>query len=133
MADHHYLIADDSPTVRLSLQKMLAAEGVAKEHVLLAEDGEEALEHFRSHRPAVVFLDIRMPGLGGEDTARRMLEERPETKLVIITGADRTDDQVRRLVSLGAFELLLKPLRQRDVADLLYTIEVEAGRIIRIP
>lgn len=128
----NYLIVDDAPTVRMMLQRMLQEEGVDTDHVLVADSGEEALELFRTHDPHVVFMDIHMPGMDGEQAASTILLEDPMTKLVVVTGSTRDDEEVRRLISLGAYEFLAKPIRREDIRNILRLIEAEEGRTGRI-
>lgn len=127
-----YLIADDSPTVQLTLQKMLEAQGVPEDSIHVAKDGEQALELFREHEPDVVFMDIDMPGMGGEQAASTMMMERPLCKVVVVTGATRQDEQVKRLISLGAYEFLEKPIRQNEIRELFSLMASEEGRTGRI-
>lgn len=127
-----YLIADDSPTVQLTLKKMLENQGVPEDKIQVAEDGETALELFREHEPDVVFMDIDMPGIGGEQAASTMMMERPMCKIVVVTGATRDDEQVKRLISLGAYEFLEKPIRHAEIRSLFSLMADEDGRAGRI-
>lgn len=127
-----FLIVDDAPPVRLTLERMLRQQEIAEDRIHSADSGEEALEVFRAERPEVVFMDVRMPGMGGEQTASTMLMEAPETKIVVITGETRDDEQVKRLISLGAFEVIEKPIRAAEIREVLRIIEEESGRAGRI-
>ena len=66
------LIADDTKINRDVLSKILSDLGV---EVLEAENGQQAVEMARSHRPDIVFMDIRMPVMEGLQAARLLLEE----------------------------------------------------------
>ncbi len=59
---HKILIVDDEPNILISLEYLMKREGY---EVLLARDGEEALAAIRRERPALVLLDVMMPGLTG--------------------------------------------------------------------
>lgn len=131
MADK-YLIVDDSPTVQLTLKKMLEGQGIREADVLVAGGGEEGLELFKEHEPAVVFMDIAMPDMDGEEATTAMLNERPLTKIVVISGASRDEDHVRRLISRGAYEFIEKPIRQAQIKELFSLIAAEEGRVGRI-
>jgi DNA-binding NarL/FixJ family response regulator len=51
-----------------------------------AESGEEAINLVRQHHPNVVLLDVNMPGIGGVETTRRLLQTAPETKVLAVSG-----------------------------------------------
>jgi two-component system chemotaxis response regulator CheY len=126
------LLVDDSPTIRMVLRAMLQQAGVPEGGIVEASTGESAVTLFRESKPDVVFLDVEMPGLDGEGTAMAMLREHPLAKLVLTTGLERTDPRVRRLVSLGAFDVVEKPLRRDRIEDVLRLVDEhdrQAGRI----
>lgn len=130
--DESFLIVDDAPTVRLTLERMLRQQDISENRIHSADSGEEALEVFRAEDPDVVFMDVRMPGMDGEQTASTMLMEAPQTKIVVITGETRDTEQVKRLISLGAFEFIEKPIRVAEIREVLRIIEEESGRAGRI-
>jgi len=51
-----------------------------------AESGEEAITLVRQHHPNVVLLDVNMPGIGGVETTRRLLQTAPDTKVLAVSG-----------------------------------------------
>lgn len=128
----HYLIVDDSPVIRQTLSKMLERLAPEPPKLSTAEDSESGLKTFREASPDVVFLDVRLPDVDGEQTLRVMFEENPETRVVVITGLMEDDEQVREMLSMGAFALLQKPIHTEDVEELLRLLDQEesgAGRI----
>lgn len=131
-ADRAYLIVDDAPTIRRTLQGYLQHEGAHDEDIHVAADGEEGLELFRENEPDIVFMDIAMPGVDGEQAAQAMLTEDPMVKIVVITGKVRSDEQAERLISMGAFAFLEKPVRRSDIERVLQEIDTEEGRGGRI-
>lgn len=127
-----FLIVDDSPVIRRTLEKMLRRFGSGNARISTAADSQQALKEFRDKRPDVVLLDIQLPDVGGEQTARVMFNEDPSTRIVAITGLMEEDQRVRDLLSMGAFSLLTKPIHSSDVEELLRLLEEEesgAGRI----
>jgi signal transduction histidine kinase/ligand-binding sensor domain-containing protein/ActR/RegA family two-component response regulator len=79
------LVAEDQDAVRSLVVRTLTSKGYK---VLKAADGEEALtiaEGFEGHID-LLFTDIVMPGLNGQDLARRILEKRPETRVILTSG-----------------------------------------------
>src|SRR5579862_3195394 len=80
------VIADDERLMREQLRARLAEVWPELQIVGEAKNGLEAVELVAQHRPEVVFLDIRMPGLSGVDAARRIAQLEPR-------GAAGTDEE----------------------------------------
>jgi len=100
------VIADDQRLVRQGLRLILESEPGIQ---VLAEaaDGAEAVALVREHSPAVALLDIRMPVLDGLRAARQVLEQCPETRVLILTTFN-TDEYVYEALRAGASGFLLK-------------------------
>ncbi|ENU81736.1 MULTISPECIES: response regulator transcription factor GacA [unclassified Acinetobacter] len=79
------LVVDDHELVRTGICRMLA-DHADVEVIGQAESGEEALTLARQYRPNVVLLDVNMPGIGGVETTRRLLQITPETKVIAVSG-----------------------------------------------
>jgi len=79
------LVVDDEPTLRSVIRRCLVREGYS---VLLAEDGERALEVAQSHTGPIALLisDVVMPGLSGPELARRLRVDRPRLGVLLISG-----------------------------------------------
>jgi DNA-binding NarL/FixJ family response regulator len=107
------LIADDSEMIRHAVRGLLSAQAdweISGE----ACDGPQALEKSRELRPDLILLDINMPGSTGLQTARRIRQEIPETKILIMSlhdavrflptvreaGADGCVDKARLAIDL---------------------------------
>jgi CheY-like chemotaxis protein len=102
------LVADDDRVTRRVLTMLLERQGF---RVLVAEDGQEALQHVRSSRPSIVFLDARMPAPDGYDVCRTIRDERlaqPEPFVIMLTAAGQESDR-RRAAAAGVNEFLTKP------------------------
>jgi len=78
------LIADDNFDMRLLVRATLGGEARV-DVVAEAEDGDAALEAFRTAAPDVCVLDYRMPGLTGLEAGARILEERPDAKVLLFS------------------------------------------------
>ena len=113
------MIVDDEEDMRALLRSLIE---VANEGLKVADeaaDGDEALRRWREHRPEVVLLDQRMPGLSGLETAELMLREDP-TQMVILFSAYLDEDiklaaaglGIRRCVSKGDAQRLVSRLRE---------------------
>lgn len=127
-----YLIVDDSPVIRQTLEKMLERLGSADAQIWTAETSKGALETFREQDPDVVFMDIQLPDVDGEQTAKVILTEDPQTRVIAITGLMEDDQRVRDMISMGAFDFVQKPIHSSDVEELLHLLDQEdsgAGRI----
>jgi CheY-like chemotaxis protein len=79
------LLAEDEPTVRLLMKRVLERAGYA---VLVANDGEEALEIARAYGSSIDALvtDVIMPGMGGGELSRRMRADRPSIRVLHVSG-----------------------------------------------
>ena len=97
------LLVEDEPAVRRLFVRALAREGY---RIHEARDGQEAVELFRRHGPSIDLLvtDLRMPQMGGVELARRLRAERPEMKLLCVSGYAGHDD-----VPVIDAEFLAKP------------------------
>ena len=104
------LLAEDDPDVRRLLTDVLTGEGF---HVLSASNGEAALKLARKHSGQIDLLitDVQMPKLDGFDLRERLCLERPDIKLLVISGALGSN-------ILGAdFPLLRKPFLPSELAS----------------
>ncbi len=110
MAEVHIktiLVAEDDPETRTILQHGLTRAGY---HVVIAEDGEQALEKFRETRPDLVLLDIEMPRLNGWEVLERLKSGWRSRKVpvMVITGKTSDDDKIRGY-ELGVDYYVTKP------------------------
>lgn len=118
------LVCDDEPYVVESVSYVVRRAGF---EVLTAEDGEAALATARHEKPDLVFLDIMMPGLSGDEVCRRLKTD-PATKgayVVILTARGQEEDE-RRAMEMGADEFMTKPFSPRKLRDKLLQILGEA-------
>lgn len=101
------LIADDEPSMRLLVTATISSDQVT---VLEAADGDEAWALIEQHRPALVLLDVQMPGQTGIELTVRIRQD-PElagTKIVILTSKAQATDVAHGLAA-GADLYLTKP------------------------
>ncbi|MDY7090239.1 MAG: response regulator transcription factor [Actinomycetota bacterium] len=109
------LLVDDDALVRAGLAMMLGAFDDL-EVVGAVSDGSEVASAVNSHRPDVVLMDIRMPGLDGL-TATETLRARKDAPEVIVLTTFDTDEHVLRALRAGAGGFLLKHTPPREIAD----------------
>ena len=122
------LIADDQALVRAGFRMILEAQpGI--EVVAEAADGEAAVRLSRRHRPDVVLMDVRMPGLDGLEATRRILHaDRPAQpgeppRVVILTTFD-LDEYVYAALQAGASGFLLKDVSPEHLVGAVRIVAV---------
>jgi AmiR/NasT family two-component response regulator len=115
------VLAEDEALIRLDLKEMLEEEGY--EIVAEAGDGESAVRMASEHRPDLVVLDIKMPGLDGLSAAKRIAEERLGPVLILTAFSQK--DLVERAAQAGAMGYLVKPFQK---GDLIPAIELAMAR-----
>lgn len=113
------LLVDDEETFTDSLAKVLRRRGL---EVAVAASGEEGIAYLTQRDYDVVVLDLRMPGLDGLATLRRLKELRPTTQVIMLTGHGTVDAGIEAL-RLAAFDFMLKPA----VTDRLVEVISAAG------
>ena len=121
------LVVDDNKDAADSLALLLRLQG---HDVRVAHDGTSALVVAQSHRPAVVFLDIGMPGMDGYEVARRMrgMSESTETVIAALTGWGQQEDRAR--TAAGGFDHhLVKPVASDVLETLINRIQSRSERI----
>ena len=102
------LVIDDDPLVRNTILRILRASGF---EVVAAEDGLRGMKVFRSEAPDLVITDIIMPDQEGIQTIIEMRRERPNAKIIAISGGGRVAnaDFLSMARSLGADSVVAKP------------------------
>jgi two-component system NarL family response regulator len=110
------LLVDDHQILLEGFKDLLEFRGV--DVVGMAHDGYEAIEQARDLRPDVVLMDVKMPGMSGIEATRRIKEEIPEAKVVILTVSQEEEDLFEALRS-GASGYLLKSLEPDQFFTLL--------------
>src|SRR3990172_1892971 len=107
------LVVDDEERNLRLMTAMLEPQGY---DVVLARDGEEALQKARMDLPDVVLLDIMMPGLDGFEVARQ-LRDSQETRtvpIIMVTALNEVNDRVKAL-EVGADDFLTKPVDKTEL------------------
>lgn len=125
------LIADDAEVVRLLIGRFVETLG---HQVLLARDGVEALEVFRSQRPDMILMDMLMPRMDGPEAARLVKAEAGEHWIpVVLVTAVGEEDKLADAIEIGADDYLLKPVNYRILEAKITAIErtVELNRKVR--
>lgn len=107
------LVADDGATNRQLYRELLEGAGF---RVVLAADGLQALALWQQERPDLVLVDVRMPGLAGDELCRRLKRD-PEAAFVpvILVTAYEERESRRRALEAGADDLLLAPVNRTEL------------------
>lgn len=114
------LVVDDHDLVRLGICRLLSdVSGV--EVVGEANSGEKGIEQTRALLPDIVFMDIRMPGIGGVEATRRILASHPAIKVIVVSAFN---DEVypSRLLGIGASGYITKNSDSAEIADAVQTV-----------
>src|SRR5262245_11040535 len=122
------LLADDDVMARQALRFLLERAGMAV--MGEASDGQEALEIAQGQPPDVAVLDIGMPRLNGLETARRLRDAFPQTKIIVLTGHTE-DAYVLEAVQAGVVGYVLKTQTTLDLVQAIR--DVFQGRVYLSP
>ncbi|MNW26849.1 putative response regulatory protein [compost metagenome] len=117
-ASYRVLIADDEPIIREGIREAIPWSELGMEVVGEAEDGEEALELARELDIHIMLVDLNMPFLNGIELIRRLQEECPDCRCLIISGHDEFA-YAQEAVRLGVQDYLLKPVDDRQLYETL--------------
>lgn len=109
------LVADDEPNIVISIEYLMKREGYT---VLVARDGQEALDMIARERPELVLLDVMMPKKSGFEVCQavRANEELQSTKILMLTAKGRDTDLAKGL-ALGADAYMTKPFSTRELVQ----------------
>jgi NarL family two-component system response regulator LiaR len=108
------LIVDDHAVVRKGVRGYLEAQpdiAIAGE----AASGEEAVHLAADHRPDVILMDLVMPGMGGVEATRRVLQVSPDSQVIVLTSF-HGDEHIFPAIKAGALSYLLKNVRPEELA-----------------
>src|SRR5262245_7171253 len=122
------LVVDDHPVLREGIAAVLARE---TDMVLAAEanNGEEAIELFRTHRPDVTLMDLQMPLMNGTEAIQAIRQEFPDDRIIVLT-TYAGDAQIVRAFKAGAAGYLLKNMLRKELVE---TIRCVHGGKKKIP
>ena len=107
------IICDDQALIRDGLEMLLSLDKDI-EVVAQAQDGAEALDLVAQHRPELVLIDLKMPGMNGIEATRRIRTHYPAVKVLVLTTYD-DDEWVFDAIRAGASGYLLKDTPREGV------------------
>jgi two-component system nitrogen regulation response regulator GlnG len=105
------LLIDDEEDVRYSIQRIFASPDI---EVATAASGEEGIKVIPKYKPDLVLMDVRMTGMTGLETLRKIRESDPKLLVILMTAYGTTQTAIEAM-KLGAYDYLLKPF---DIAKL---------------
>lgn len=116
------LVVDDHATNQQVLGSLLSKQGY---EVVVADCGEKAVEHARTHRPELILLDLILPGMNGREV-NRALKAEPSLALipVIFLTAALQQETMARVLHEGAVDYILKPF---DPPELLGRVRTQVS------
>lgn len=122
------LVIDDEESIRKSF--LLSLEDTAC-HVETAASGEEGIEKFKKNKPALIFLDLKMPGLNGVETLREIRKLDRDVPVYIVTAFLREFlDLLDAVVKEGLrFEVMNKPLGAEQIVKVVQSAFERSAKI----
>jgi CheY-like chemotaxis protein len=117
------LVADDNDVAQRLCKRVLEKAGYT---VLIAADGLQAVEVALSKRPAMILMDVAMPGIDGIEAMRRIKTEIPNQPIVIASAHSMASDR-ERFLAAGADDILSKPFRLADLVAIVAKLTAKPG------
>ncbi|MBN1786669.1 MAG: response regulator [Candidatus Methanofastidiosa archaeon] len=114
MTSNKILIVDDTPDNVKLLRAFLAGQGY---EIIVAEDGEEALEKTFSENPDLVLLDLMLPKISGIEVLKEIKAKREDIPVVVLTAYGSEETAVQTMRSGAEDYLINKPLRKDEVVN----------------
>jgi DNA-binding response OmpR family regulator len=105
------LVVEDDPHILIGLEEILKSEGF---EVATCNRGDAAIESFGKHRPALVLLDVMLPGMSGYDICKELRAKKVSTPILMLTAKGQEIDKVVGL-DLGADDYVTKPFGVREL------------------
>jgi two-component system response regulator YesN len=115
---YNILIVDDEPLVRRGIKSLVCSDALELNQIFEAENGVQALEIFKKNEIQIVLADINMPKMNGLDLSKLIKEEKPSTKIAIITGYEYFD-YARTALKIGIDDYILKPISKKDASEII--------------
>ena len=132
IAEQTVLIIDDNKGIRTLLTRAFRKDGC---RVLTAGSGEEGLELVEAEQPSAIFLDLRLPGIDGLETLRRLRESAGAIPVIIMSGHGNMTTTVEAAKN-GAYDVVQKPFTVDELRKLIHDLAngpraSEASEVVR--
>src|SRR5215467_11311850 len=112
------LVVEDDANIRFGLTELLASEGFAVE---ASSRGDSALDDVDKFRPALIVLDVMMPGLSGYDVCKELRARKYQGLILMLTAKGQEMDKVVGL-ELGADDYVTKPFGLRELTARVHAL-----------
>ena len=111
------LVVDDHPVVRVGISTIIDTQ---PDMTVVADtgSGEDAIALFREHRPDLTVMDLRLENMGGVACIRKIREEFPEARFVVLT-TYRGDEDIHQALEAGASGYLIKGMPRQVLLEAL--------------
>ena len=124
---YRVLLVDDSPAMRVFVQRVLRSSGFAVAECYEAGNGGEALELLRRQSVELILTDINMPQMDGEEFLRRLKADRKLRSIpVFVISTDATEQRIGHMLALGARGYITKPFLPEE---LRHGLEASVGAV----
>jgi len=117
------LVVEDDHHILLGLEEVLKSDGF---EVATCSRGDQALAAFSDHRPALVLLDVMLPGLSGYDVCKQLRAKKVTTPILMLTAKGQEIDKVVGL-DLGADDYVTKPFGLRELLARIHALLRRSG------
>jgi DNA-binding response OmpR family regulator len=112
------LLVEDDPHILLGLEEVLKSESF---EVAVCNRGDQAIEAFNKHRPALLVLDVMLPGLSGYDICKQLRAKKVNIPILMLTAKGQEIDKVVGL-DLGADDYVTKPFGVRELLARIHAL-----------
>jgi two-component system, NarL family, response regulator len=114
------MVVDDHFFVRIGLSTSINAE---KDMMVVAEakSGTQAVSLYRTHKPDVTLMDLRLPEMNGVEATAEIIKESPEARIIVISNYDG-DEDIHKALKAGASSYLLKNMDREEVIDTIRAV-----------
>ncbi len=121
---YNILIVDDSEIVRGIVKRSISMSGLDVGNIMEAGDGLEALDVLSKEWVDIVFADLNMPNMNGEELVEKMSDDNLLVSVpVVIVSSDHSEDRIKELKERGIRAYMKKPFRPENLLEV-------AGKIL---
>jgi len=115
---YRILVVDDEELLLQSMQMLIARNFPEISEVYLAGSGLEAIELAEIHKPDIVFIDIKMPGISGLEAIKEIKKKNPHIKFIVISAYEQFNF-ARESIELGVYDYILKPVNKNKILEVV--------------
>ncbi|HHW00461.1 MAG TPA: response regulator [Clostridiaceae bacterium] len=112
------IISDDEETTRSAFKLMICNHFPELEVIAEAETGREAIELACEHKPHIMIMDVRMPGIDGLQAIAEIKQQNPEIRFIVVSAYDHFK-YANEAIRLGVDDYILKPPKRKDIINVI--------------